>query len=40
MEGRISDPFDFHLNNPGIREISSRFHVRGYPARVGEWRSG
>lgn len=21
MEGRIRDPFDFHLNNPGIREI-------------------
>ena len=20
MEGRRSDPFDFHLNNPGIRE--------------------
>ena len=21
MEGRRSEPFDFHLNNPGIREI-------------------
>ena len=21
MEGRGSEPFDFHLNNPGIREI-------------------